>query len=454
MAKEWLGNLIAQLHLQKIDRREFAQRAAALGLSTTLISQALKAAPAAAQDDGEGPLVGNPDIEHITGTEAGTVKFYSSWPLTGASEQLGGDMVTSLQMALSDFGNAGGGYAIEYIPLDDGIAANNGSWDAAKEAENATTVVNDPDAVLYIGTYNSGAAAVSIPITNQADPGPLAMISPANTYPGLTKESPGNEEDEPERYYPTGIRNYMRLVPADDLQGPAAAAWAVESQGFSNAYVLHDNQLYGKGVAEAFRDTFEQVGGNIAGFEAFDANAPDYQALMTQIAASAPDVVYVGAITNLNPGKLLQDMRSVMPASEVAFLGPDGLINQAFIDGAGEGAEGAYVTFAGLPPNALQGAGADWYERIKGILGHEPDAYSLYAYECGICAVQGLDVAQSNDRVALLEAMFATTNFQGLIGEWELTETGDTSLSTVSLNQIENGAIVFREEIAAPTGDA
>src|SRR5690606_25433568 len=211
MAKEWLGNLIAQLHLQKIDRREFAQRAAALGLSTTLISQALKAAPAAAQDDGEGPLVGNPDIEHITGTEAGTVKFYSSWPLTGASEQLGGDMVTSLQMALSDFGNAGRGYAIEYIPLDDGIAANNGSWDAAKEAENATTVVNDPDAVLYIGTYNSGAAAVSIPITNQADPGPLAMISPANTYPGLTKESPGNEEDEPERYYPTGIRNYMRL---------------------------------------------------------------------------------------------------------------------------------------------------------------------------------------------------------------------------------------------------
>jgi branched-chain amino acid transport system substrate-binding protein len=451
MAREWIGELIAQLHRQKIDRREFAQRASALGLSATLIGQVLRAAPASAQDDGADMGVGNPDIEHITDTSAGTVNFYSSWPMTGASEQTGGDMVTSLQMALDDFGNAAGGFAIEYTALDDGIAANNGSWDAAKEAENATSVVNDADAMVYIATYNSGAAAVAIPILNEADPGPMAMISPANTYPGLTKDAPDNAEGEPERYYPTGVRNYMRVVPADDLQGPAAAGWAVESAGLSNAYVLHDNQLYGKGVAQAFRDTFEALGGTISGFEAFDPNAPDYLALMTNIASSAPDVIYVGAITNLNPGKLVQDMRGVMPASEVTFIGPDGLINQAFIDGAGEAAQDAYVTFAGLPPNALQGAGAEWYTRIKEILGgREPDAYALYAYECAVVAIQGLDVAQANDRAAILEAMFSTTNFAGLLGTWEFLDTGDTSLTTVSLNQIQDGAIVFLEEIATP----
>lgn len=456
MAREWIGNLIAELHAQKIDRREFAQRAGALGLSATLIGQVLRAAPAGAQDatPEAGDLsetVGNPDVEHLTGTESGTVNFYSSWPMTGASEQLGGDMVTSLQMALDDFGNAAGGYAINYTALDDGIAANNGSWDAAAEAENATGVVNDPDAMVYIATYNSGAAAVAIPITNEAEPGPLAMISPANTYPGLTKESPNNEEGEPERYYPTGIRNYMRVVPADDLQGPAAAAWAVESAGLSNAYVLHDNQLYGRGVAQAFHDTFEQLGGTNLGFEAFDPNAPDYLALMTSIASTGPDVIYVGAITNLNPGKLVQDLRSVMPASEVTFIGPDGLVNQAFIDGAGEAAEGAYVTFAGLPPNALEGAGEIWYNRIREVLGHEPDAYAMYAYEAAVVAIQGLDQAQINDRRAILDAMFATTNFQGLLGTWEFLETGDTSLTTVSLNQIQDGEIVFQEEIAAPT---
>lgn len=453
MAREWIGDLIAQLHQQKIGRREFAQRAGAIGLSATLIGQVLRAAPAGAQDatpEGEALNVGNPDISHVTDTSAGTVKFYSSWPLTGASEQTGGDMVESLRMALDDFGNAGGGFAIEFTPLDDGIAANNGSWDAAKEAENATSVVNDPDAVVYIGTYNSGAAAVSIPILNEADPGPMAMISPANTYPGLTKVSPDNDEGEPDRYYPTGKRNYMRVVPADDLQGPAAAAWAVEGAGLTNAYVLHDNQLYGKGVATAFRNTFESLGGSVSGFEAFDPNAPDYLALMTSIASSAPDVIYVGAITNLNPGKLLQDMRSVMPASEVTFIGPDGLINQAFIDGSGEAAQDAYVTFAGLPPNALQGPGAAWYERIKERLGHEPDAYSVYCYECGVVAIQGLDATESNDRETLLDAMFATSNFVGLLGTWEFLETGDTSLTTVSLNQIQDGAIVFVEEIAAP----
>ncbi|MDQ3655663.1 MAG: branched-chain amino acid ABC transporter substrate-binding protein, partial [Chloroflexota bacterium] len=449
MAKEWIGNLIAQLHQQKIDRREFAQRAGALGLSATLIGQVLRAAPAGAQDatpEGEALTVGNPEIAHLTETELGMVKFFSSWPLTGASEQLGGDMVASLQMALDDFGNAAGGFAIEYTALDDGIAANNGSWDAAKEAENATSVVNDLDAMVYIGTYNSGAAAVSIPIMNEADPGPMAMISPANTYPGLTKESPDNEEGEPDRYYPTGIRNYMRVVPADDLQGPAAAAWAVEGAGLTNAYVLHDNQLYGRGVAAAFRDTFEDLGGAVAGFEAFDPNAPDYLALMTQIASSAPDVIYVGAITNLNPGKLLQDMRSVMPVSEVTFIGPDGLINQAFIDGSGEAAQDAYVTFAGLPPNALQGAGAQWYTRIQERLGHEPDAYAVYAYECAVVAIQALDQVQVNDRVEILDAMFATNNFAGLLGTWEFLETGDTSLTTVSLNQIQDGGIVFLEE--------
>jgi branched-chain amino acid transport system substrate-binding protein len=427
-------------------------RAMALGVSPFVVGMALRVRGAVAQDAGPATAaeIGVPGVTHSTDTSKGTIKFFSSWPMTGASEQIGGDSVASIQMALEDRGNAAGGYAIEYTALDDGIAANQGSWDAAKEAENATTVVNDSDAMVYIATYNSGAAAVAIPILNQADPGPMAMISPANTYPGLTKVYAANAEGEPDIYYPSGVRNYMRVVPSDDLQGPAAAAWAYGA-GYRNAYVLHDNQLYGEGVADAFQRTFAELGGEILAFEPFDPNAPDYQALMTSIADAGPDILYCGAIVNLNPGKLLLDMRGVMSPDDVAFLGPDGLINQAFIDGAGEGAEGAYVTFAGLPPNALTGAGADWYTRIKEILGHEPDAYAVYAYEAAVVAVQGVDVAQANDRKAILDAMFATEGFNGLLSTWSFLETGDTSLTTVSVNIIEDGAIVFEEEIAAPT---
>src|SRR5699024_6803757 len=155
---------------------------------------------------------------------------------------------------------------------------------------------------------------------------------------------------------------------------------AFNGLGAQRAYVLHDNQTYGLGVAQEFNDTFIELGGEVVGLEAFDANAPEYEAVMTKIAATQPDVVYLGAIVNLNASKLLQDLRVQMPADQVAFMGPSGLINQEFIDGAGGAAEGAYITFGGLPPDELAsrgGAGALWYDAMVERLGREPDSYSI-----------------------------------------------------------------------------
>ncbi len=449
--------LVKQLKDGAIDRRTFLVRAVALGVSVSAIGSALiRTGAVSAQDatpSAGGELttesLGMPGIEHITTTDKGTINIYSSWPLTGASEQIGGDSVSAIEYALEIYGNAAGGYAINYQALDDGIAANQGSWDAAKEAENAALVVNDPDAMVYIATYNSGAAAVSIPIMNQAEPGPLPMISPANTAPALTKDYEFNDPGQPEEYYPTGIRNYMRVVPADDVQGSAAANWAYTVLGARRAYVLHDNQLYGKGVAAVFERTFADLGGEVLGFDAFDAEAPSYEAVMTGIAATDPDLMYLGAIVNLNASKLLVDMRSVMPADEVAFLGPDGLINQAFVDAAGSAAEGAYITFGGLPASELTGPGATWRGGMVERVGHEPDAYSAYAFEAAVVALQGIDQAGDKDRVAILDAMFATEGFNGLLGTWSFTDTGDTDSQTISLNIVQDGEIIWQENIGA-----
>ena len=315
MAREWIGELVAQLHAGKISRREFVRRAGALGLSAALIGQALRVAEVRAQDASPaagGGTVGRTDVPHLTDTGKGTIKFYSSWPMIAASEQIGGDSRESVRMALEDFGMAAGGFALEYEALDDAIAST-GSWDAGKESENANRAVNDEDAMVYIGTYNSGAAAISIPILNAV---PMAMISPANTYPGLTQAVEGvTEEGEPDKYYPTGNRNYMRNTVADHLQGGAQANYAVES-GLTSAYILHDNELYGKGLALAFQLFYEQLGGEVLGFEAYHRDAPDYQALATSIADRGPAMVYIGAIINNNPRKLAQDLRSVKPADQ------------------------------------------------------------------------------------------------------------------------------------------
>lgn len=446
-----IAGLVASLKRGTLNRREFAKRAAAVGLSAGLISQVLNVQAQAQESTPEGPQtrseIGALDVEHNTDTSGGVIKLYSSWPLTGATEQLGGDAVEAMKLAFADFGNAAGGFAIEYEALDDGILANNGSWDAGVETDNATRAVNDPDCMVYMGTYNSGAAQISIPITNQAG---LGQISHANTYPGLTKVTEGiTLEGEPEIFYPTGTRNYCRVIPTDDLQGSAAARWAYNDNGRRKAYILHDNQPYGRGVALVFQMEFEALGGEVLGFEGFDANAPDYQSLMASIADTGPDIVYLGAIVNLNASKLLVDMRDFMPVDDVTFLGPDGLFNQAFIDGAGDAAEGAWITFGGIPANFLEGAGADYAAAMEAVLGHTPDAYAMYAYETAVVVLQAIDRAGAKDRAAIMAALMGTKDFRSLLGHtWSFNEEGDSTVQKMGLNQVQGGEIVYLQLIA------
>lgn len=457
MVDSRLTSLISDMRTGTIDRRTFFIRAAALGVSAPALSKVL---PAVAQDTtpaaspkegGSGELtpenLGMAGVEHSTDTSKGEIKLYSSWPMSGASEQIGGDMAASVELAIETWGGAAGGFAITYEALDDGLAANNGSWDAAKEAEYASMVVNDENAVAYIGTYNSGAAEASIPITNAAG---LAQISPSNTAVQLTKESEANPEGYPDVLYPSGTRNNMRVCPSDDLQGAAGAAFAYNTLGAKRAYIIHDQQTYGRGIAEVFQSTFEALGGEVVGFEGFDANAPEYQALMTKVASQTPDIFYLGAIVNLNSPKLVQDLRGVLSVDDCAFMGPDGLINQAFVEGAGDASEGAYLTFGGLPPTELQGAGAAWADAMREKIGREPDAYSVYAFECAAVTLQAIDIVGEKDRASILEAMFTMKDFRGLIGTWSFTGTGDPDTATLSLNVVTDGVITFQETIAPP----
>jgi branched-chain amino acid transport system substrate-binding protein len=453
MAKEHIPGLIAQLHNGKLNRREFAKRAAAAGLSATLVGQVIRAAGVSAQEMPESTKIGLAGATHVTDVSKGTIRLYSSWPLTGDMERTGGDAVEAFKMCLEDFGNAAGGFKLEYEALDDGVAANNGGWEAGKETENVNRVVNDPDAVVYLATYNSGAAKISIPITGAAG---MAQVSYANTYAGLTKNIAGAvEQGEPDIYYPSGKRNYMRLCPADDIQGAAQANWAYNEQGRRKAYIIHDNSLYGKGVATVFQNKFKELGGEVLGFEGYDPKASDYQSLMTSIADKGPDIVEIGATVENNAAKVLQDMRGVM-GEEVIFLGPDGLNNTTFVTGAGDVAEGAWLTFAGYTPDKLVdqgGPGADYVNRVTQRLEYENpndlDAYAVYAYEAAVLVIQTIDKVGEKDRTKMLDTMFVTEGFTSLLGgTWSFTETGDTDSSVIGLAKVVDGKITFQKTIS------
>ncbi len=437
--------LVDQLQRGTINRRTFIVRAVALGAASSAVISALSRIGPVAAQEGSAASIGNPDIPHVEGTDKGLIKVYSSWPRTGSMEGIGVDAYEAAKMAFADFGNMAGGFALEYVALDSGIAANNGGWDPGVESANANQAIADPDAMVYMGTYNSGAAKISIPIMNEAG---MAMISFANTYPGLTKDWVGNEEGEPDVYYPSGKRNYSRVIAADDLQGAAGANWAVESKSVSSAYILDDQSLYGHGVAQVFNDSLLELGAEVLGFEGYDPKAPDYQALMTKIADAAPDLVYLGATVENNPSKVLLDMRSLMPVDQVVFLGPDGLNAQALIDGAGDASEGAFITFAGVQPVELEGPGADFATRLGEILGHPPDAYSTYSYEATVAVIQAIDQVQEKDRTKILDALMGTNDFKGLVGKtWAFTETGDVDAVTMSVSEVkpnDDGALTIQ----------
>ena len=145
-----------------------------------------------------------------------TLKIVSDLPMTGASLTQTQTIVNAEQLRLAEANNkaCGGKYTLAYEVDDDATAAT-GAWDGATETQNATKAAADKSVIAYLGTFNSGAAKLSIPITNQAND--LLMFSPANTYPGLTHAATGiTAANEPNVYYPSGQRNYARVAATDD----------------------------------------------------------------------------------------------------------------------------------------------------------------------------------------------------------------------------------------------
>ena len=141
-------------------------------------------------------------------------------PLQGSSGTQSSDTNKLIQLYLDQIGSKAGNYTVKLKTYDDSTAAA-GKWDEAACAKNATDHINTANEVAVMGTFNSGCATIELPTLNNS--GPMLMVSHANTNPGLTKTW---DTGEPDKYYPSGKRNYARVVTTDDYQGAAAASFA------------------------------------------------------------------------------------------------------------------------------------------------------------------------------------------------------------------------------------
>jgi len=378
----------------------------------------------------------------------------SDFPLQGSSRTQTEQIVAAIKYQLQQQNWKAGDYNIAYQSCDDSTAQA-GSWDSGKCSANANAYAANDGVIGVIGTFNSGCAAIEIPVLNQASDGGIPMLSPANTYVCLTAAAPSCSSTEPAKYYPSGSRNYLRVVANDAYQGSADAEFA-QSEGIKSVYILNDKQAYGLGVATNFRDAAKSLGIKIAGFEAWDSKATSYTSTYDKIKQTDADAVFLGGLICENGAQLIKDKVAVLGPNDgaVKLLAPDGFTTQATIDEAGSASAGMYMSVAGQPIDTFTGKAKEFVDGLlAGPLSGKPiDPYAIYG---GQAAQTMLDAIAASDgsRSDVISKLFASNVQDGLLGTFTFSSDGDPVASagaTVAITLYKATSKLETETTIAP----
>jgi branched-chain amino acid transport system substrate-binding protein len=367
-----------------------------------------------------------------------TLTVYSSLPLQGASRDLASDLADGAQMALDENRGRAGAFAVKHVSLDDSTAQA-GSWDPAQTAANARKAVLDKTAIAYLGDYNSGASAISIPIINE---GGLLQIS-MNGYVGLTKAIEGaSEPGEPDKFYPTGKRTYVRIQVPDDVQAAAQIEYQ-KSQRVRSLYILHDKEVYGQGQARLVEATADAEGVEVVDSRGIDPKAANYRGLAARVARSGADGVFFGGFVSNNAAQLWKDLHAAAP--ELKLFGGDAITVSEFSEGIEEAGERTFLTNPVLPPERYSPSGRLFFEKFEKKHGRKPETYAIYGYEMMGLALDAIERAgdSGDDREAVREQAFATRDRESPLGKYSIDENGDTTLKYMGGYRVRGGKIVF-----------
>lgn len=359
----------------------------------------------------------------------------SDLPLKGDSAGRSSQMNDAITQVLHEAGWKAGDRSIGFMACDDSDP-DSGLWTEEICKENAEAYVGEDSIIGVIGTYNSGCAAEMIPILNEAEGGSLAMVSPGNTLICLTEPADTCADGQPESLYPTGDRNYARVVPNDAAQGAGLVTWAAEN-GMKRVAVLQAaGDETSLGQAATFVNAAETGGVEVVAQEEWDPEADDYRGLMNQVKGSNPDAVLLAGLTEQNGGQLIKDKVAVLGSNDqVGLLAPDGFAQQSTIDAAGAASKGMFATVPGRAPELLGGTGKAFVEQLASDLGDEPvEIYAPYAGQAAQVLLDAIE-AGGDDRQAVASALFGIEVEDGITGDFTVTDSGDPSVGPVTVSE-------------------
>ncbi len=415
-------------------------RRSPVALIAVLACAVLPLGLAACGDDGGGDEVSAvesidancSDVEY-EGEGAPSALIVSDLPLRGDSAERSAQMNDAIRQELDDNGWKAGSTNVAFQACDDSIEAT-GEWDEGVCRNNAAAYAENSDVIGVIGTYNSGCAAEIIPILNQAPGGGVAMVSPGNTLVCLTETASTCKPDEPDVYYPSGSRNYARVVPNDASQGAGLASFADE-EGVRSVFILiAPDDPTSEGQGRTFEGAARALGIDVAGVEHYDLEANSYTDLMQKVKASGADAVFLGAILEENGAQLIKDKVAVLGPNDgrVKLFAPDGFAQQSTIDQAGPDSAGMFVGLPGETPETLTGPGAELVEQLEAEAGDQPvEVFAPYAGQAAAVLLEA--IGAGHDRAGTIEALFQTNVTDGIIGSFAITRTGDPTPAPISV---------------------
>jgi branched-chain amino acid transport system substrate-binding protein len=368
--------------------------------------------------------------------------IYSSLPLRGASGAISEQIVNGEKLALADEGARVGPFKIGFVSLDDSNPKS-GIWDPGVTATNAKTAAADPTAIAYLGEYDSAATAVSLPLMNAAG---ILQVSPASPYVGLTSSLDAGQ-DEPERFYPSGLRTFGRLQPGDPVEA-AAQVQLMRELGVRKVYVLDDQDPFYMPLAQIVAGDAQRAGLTVAAHDSLAVTAgASFSGEAEKIAESgAQAVVYAGG-NDTGAAGLWQALHRADP--RLVLSGTNPLANESFASQIGAAAGGTYLTTPALSPTLYPFPAERVLAEYRRHFGGEAGPYALYGYEAMsvVLFAIGEAGAHGNDRQTVIDRFFAIRNRRSALGRYSIQPNGETTLSRYGVDRVVGGRPVFSRTI-------
>lgn len=341
-----------------------------------------------------------------------TVLIGASNPMTGPQAHLGKDNENGTRMAIEDANAQGisiGGQKVKFelVSEDDAADPKTGTIVAQKFADQKVSGV--------IGHLNSGTTIPASRIYSEAG---IPQISPSATNPKYTHQ---------------GFKTAFRVIPNDTQQGGDLGRYVASQLGAKTVAVMDDSTQYGQGLANQFEEAAKAAGVAVLTHEHTDDKATDFQAILTNIKAKKPDIIFYGGM-DAQSGPMMKQIRSL--GIQAKFLTGDGGCSTEFLTLAGAAGEGAYCSLPGLPIEKMP-KGEDFKKRFNAKYGEIQD-YAPYCYDAVMVMIDAMKRADSTLPTKYLPEL-AKSNYDGVTAHISFDENGDLKGGVITVYQLLSG---------------